>query len=540
MHWPPATGHSNGSTSPVDRTRRGRRKRFVDGTRRRPNRTATGTRRKMERRIQTTHTARAAKRIAGIDRQRRRQRLRHVDPDVAVVERPRTRAHVQRARPGELHGNRDALATGDRAFERIDLAREVAGGRRRERLVDRARRRPDRTTARTRRKMERRIQTADTARAAERIAGIDRERRGQRLGCVEQDVAVIERRRAGRGGPDARAGELHRNRDALPTRNRALERVDLTRRPARRRRRERLVDRAGRRSNRAATRPRRKMERRIQTTDTARAAERIAGIDRQRRRQRHRRVDRHRPKVERRRTRPRGLHTDAGELHGDRDTLPARHGALERIDLTRRPARRRRAERLVDRARRRPDRTAARTRRKMERRIQPADTARAAERIAGIDRQRRRQRHRRVDRHRPKVERRRRRSTCVRVRRADQHERRNGQKQAESAQIPHVAAPPRQPYPKRIRTGRAHHCQGVAPGGVEPPHADSKSAALSTELRGRVGRVKRSPATTREPRRRTSASDTRGTASRRSSSPRLVAASPAAGTCASYGAASDA
>ena len=28
---------------------------------------------------------------------------------------------------------------------------------------------------------------------------------------------------------------------------------------------------------------------------------------------------------------------------------------------------------------------------------------------------------------------------------------------------------------------------GVAPGGVEPPHADSKSAALSTELRGRFG-----------------------------------------------------
>src|SRR4029450_12819891 len=27
----------------------------------------------------------------------------------------------------------------------------------------------------------------------------------------------------------------------------------------------------------------------------------------------------------------------------------------------------------------------------------------------------------------------------------------------------------------------------VAPGGVEPPHADSKSAALSTELRGRKG-----------------------------------------------------
>src|SRR5690242_16787028 len=27
----------------------------------------------------------------------------------------------------------------------------------------------------------------------------------------------------------------------------------------------------------------------------------------------------------------------------------------------------------------------------------------------------------------------------------------------------------------------------MAPGGVEPPHADSKSAALSTELRGRSG-----------------------------------------------------
>ena len=27
---------------------------------------------------------------------------------------------------------------------------------------------------------------------------------------------------------------------------------------------------------------------------------------------------------------------------------------------------------------------------------------------------------------------------------------------------------------------------GMAPGGVEPPHADSKSAALSAELRGRV------------------------------------------------------
>jgi hypothetical protein len=31
----------------------------------------------------------------------------------------------------------------------------------------------------------------------------------------------------------------------------------------------------------------------------------------------------------------------------------------------------------------------------------------------------------------------------------------------------------------------------VAPGGVEPPHADSKSAALSTELRGPSGRVAR-------------------------------------------------
>ena len=29
----------------------------------------------------------------------------------------------------------------------------------------------------------------------------------------------------------------------------------------------------------------------------------------------------------------------------------------------------------------------------------------------------------------------------------------------------------------------------VAPGGIEPPHAGSKPAALSTELRGRAGRV---------------------------------------------------
>src|SRR5262249_33276014 len=29
----------------------------------------------------------------------------------------------------------------------------------------------------------------------------------------------------------------------------------------------------------------------------------------------------------------------------------------------------------------------------------------------------------------------------------------------------------------------------MAPGGIEPPHADSKSAALSTELRGLCGRV---------------------------------------------------
>jgi hypothetical protein len=31
--------------------------------------------------------------------------------------------------------------------------------------------------------------------------------------------------------------------------------------------------------------------------------------------------------------------------------------------------------------------------------------------------------------------------------------------------------------------------RGVAPGGVEPPRTDSKSVALSAELRGRAGRV---------------------------------------------------
>jgi hypothetical protein len=33
----------------------------------------------------------------------------------------------------------------------------------------------------------------------------------------------------------------------------------------------------------------------------------------------------------------------------------------------------------------------------------------------------------------------------------------------------------------------------VAPGGVEPPHADSKSAALSAELRGPQGQSSRAP-----------------------------------------------
>ena len=43
--------------------------------------------------------------------------------------------------------------------------------------------------------------------------------------------------------------------------------------------------------------------------------------------------------------------------------------------------------------------------------------------------------------------------------------------------------------PKFIKTirGRGWRYRTMAPGGIEPPRADSKSAALSAELRGRAG-----------------------------------------------------
>ena len=47
---------------------------------------------------------------------------------------------------------------------------------------------------------------------------------------------------------------------------------------------------------------------------------------------------------------------------------------------------------------------------------------------------------------------------------------------------------PRTLVPKALLGRRFGADRGMAPGGVEPPHADSKSAALSTELRG-PGRV---------------------------------------------------
>jgi hypothetical protein len=65
-----------------------------------------------------------------------------------------------------------------------------------------------------------------------------------------------------------------------------------------------------------------------------------------------------------------------------------------------------------------------------------------------------------------------------------------------------VRAAPLHPQPERLRRARpsARRRRGaasrlrVAPGGIEPPRADSKSAALSTELRGRSAQASREPA----------------------------------------------